>query len=43
MERNVEEKKLTEKYRKMEDDAKRNHYLISTKTIPGVYNSPFNP
>lgn len=27
----------------MEEEAKKNHYLISTKMIPGVYNSPYNP
>lgn len=43
MERTMEEKKLAEKYRKLEEEAKRNHYLISTKMIPGVYNSPFYP
>ena len=43
MVRNYEEKKLAEKFRKMEEEAKRNHYMISTKVIPGVYNSPFNP
>lgn len=43
MERQKEEKKNMIKYRKLEDDAKKNHYLISTKQIPGVFNSPYKP
>jgi hypothetical protein len=41
MDRQREERKHIEKYRKLENEAKRNHYLISTQQIPGVYNSPF--
>jgi hypothetical protein len=43
MERQQEERKNIEKYRRLEEEAKRNHYLISTKQISGVYNSPFKP
>lgn len=43
MERQLEEKKNMEKYRRLEEEAKRTHYLISTKQISGVYNSPFRP
>lgn len=43
MDRQAEEKKHIEKYRKLEEKAKREHYLISTKQISGVYNSPFKP
>ena len=43
MERQQEDRKNIEKYRRLEEEAKRNHYLISTKTISGVYNSPFKP
>lgn len=43
MDKTREEKKNMLKYKKMEEDAKRNHYLISTKQIPGVYNSPYKP
>ena len=43
MERQREEKKNILKYKKLEEDAKRNHYLISTKQIPGVFNSPYKP
>ncbi len=43
MDRQAEEKANFEKYRKLEEEAKRNHFLISTKQIPGVYNSPYQP
>ena len=43
MERQREEKKNIEKYKRLEEKAKRTHYLISTKQIPGVYNSPYKP
>jgi hypothetical protein len=41
MERQREERRHIDKYRKLEAEAKRNHHLISTAQIPGVYNSPF--
>ncbi len=41
MDRQREEKLYVEKYNKLEKEAKRNHYLLSTKQIPGVYNSPY--
>lgn len=41
MERQREEKLYVDKYNKLEKEAKRNHYLLSTKQIPGVYNSPY--
>lgn len=41
--RQADEKRNIEKYRKMEEKAKREHYLISTKQISGVYNSPYKP
>jgi hypothetical protein len=43
MDRQAEDKKNVEKYRKLEEEAKRKHYLISTKQISGVYNSPYKP
>ena len=43
MMRQEEERKNILKYKRLEEDAKRNHYLISTKQISGVYNSPFKP
>lgn len=43
MEKNKEEKKNMLKYKRLEEEAKRNHYLISTRQIPGVYNSPYKP
>jgi hypothetical protein len=43
IDRNTEEKKLADKYKQLQEEAKRNHYLISTKVIPGIYNSPFYP
>jgi hypothetical protein len=43
MDKQREEKKNMEKYKRLEEEAKRNHYLISTKQIPGVYNSPYKP
>lgn len=43
IDRQMEEKESIEKFRKLEDEAKRNHFLISTKQIPGVYNSPYQP
>lgn len=26
---------------KLEEEAKRTHYLVSTKTVPGIYNSKY--
>ncbi len=43
MDRQAEDKKNVEKYKRLEEEAKRNHYLISTKQISGVYNSPYKP
>lgn len=43
MDRQAEEKKNYEKYKRLEEKAKREHYLISTKQISGVYNSPYKP
>lgn len=43
MERQREEKKNILKYKRLEEEAKRNHHLISTKQIPGVFNSPYKP
>ncbi len=43
MDRQAEEKRNIEKYQKLEEKAKREHYLISTKQISGVYNSPYKP
>lgn len=43
MDRQADEKKNIEKYRLLEEKAKREHYLISTKQISGVYNSPYKP
>lgn len=43
MDKQEEERKNIEKYRQLEKEAKKNHYLISTKQIPGIYNSPYKP
>ena len=43
MDRQAEEKKNYEKYQRLEEKAKREHYLISTRQISGVYNSPYKP
>ena len=43
MDRQADEQKNIEKYKRLEEDAKRKHYLISTKQISGVYNSPYKP
>lgn len=43
MDRQEEDKKNIEKYRRLEEKAKKEHYLISTKQISGVYNSPYKP
>lgn len=32
-----------EERKKNEFLARKNHHLISTEVIPGIYNSPFNP
>jgi hypothetical protein len=37
------EKEQVDKYQRIEDEAKNKHYLISTKQIPGIYNSPYHP
>jgi hypothetical protein len=41
--RQSEEKRNRLKYANREIQAKRSHYLISTKHIPGIYNSPYKP
>lgn len=43
MEKKKEEERHMLKYQRLEEEAKRNHYLISTKQIPGVFNSPYKP
>lgn len=43
MDRQAEDRRNIEKYQKLEEKAKREHYLISTKQISGVYNSPYKP
>ena len=29
--------------KKLDLEARKNHYLLSTEVIPGIYNSPFQP
>ncbi|RNA00649.1 Spermatogenesis-associated 17 [Brachionus plicatilis] len=43
MDKQEEERKHIQRYRQLEKEAKKNHYLISTKQIPGIYNSPYKP
>ncbi|XP_070577450.1 spermatogenesis-associated protein 17-like [Ptychodera flava] len=38
-----QQKEQEEAQRKLEAEASRKHYLISTEVVPGIYNSPFKP